>query len=45
MKIWFLSQIEPVQYRKKCKQNNPGYLQKFQAAIRYQAVKATQQAS
>ena len=33
-----MSQIEPVLCRKKYKQNNPCYLQEFQAAIRYLAI-------
>ena len=45
MKIYFLSQIKLVKCRKKYKQNNPCYLQKFQAAIRYRAIKTTQQVS
>ena len=38
-----LSQIEPVQCWKKYEQNNPCYLQKFPAVIRYLAIIPTQQ--
>ena len=38
-----MSQIEPVQCRKKYKQNNSCYHQKLQAAIRYVAIIPTQQ--
>ena len=45
MKLQILSQIEPVQCHKKYKQNNLCDLQKFQADIRYLAIKPTQQVS
>ena len=45
MKLQILSRIEPVQCRKKYKENNPCDLQKFQADIRYLAIKPTQQVS